>query len=155
MKKLSILAAVAVLAVASLPAQAGGQIFTDEERHIIREVLSGVEHLQSAIDGPEERTASGGGSGKKKKHYNKDGGGYLPPGLAKRDGNLPPGLERQLEKNGRLPPGLAKRALPDELHHRLGPPRKGTRRYIVNEDVVLIEEATGVILDIIENAFGD
>ncbi|MBI2689196.1 MAG: hypothetical protein HYX27_23070 [Acidobacteria bacterium] len=30
----------------------------------------------------------------------------LPPGLAKRGGALPPGLEKQLRRNGRLPPGL-------------------------------------------------
>ena len=33
----------------------------------------------------------------------------LPPGLAKRGGNLPPGLEKQLMRNGTLPPGLQKR----------------------------------------------
>ena len=35
----------------------------------------------------------------------------LPPGLAKRD-RLPPGLERQLQRNGTLPPGLQKRVQP-------------------------------------------
>jgi hypothetical protein len=35
----------------------------------------------------------------------------LPPGLAKRD-RLPPGLERQLRRNGTLPPGLQKRVEP-------------------------------------------
>ena len=30
----------------------------------------------------------------------------LPPGLAKRGGNLPPGLQKQLDRNGKLPPGL-------------------------------------------------
>jgi len=34
--------------------------------------------------------------------------GELPPGLAKRD-RLPPGLERQVQRNGQLPPGLQKR----------------------------------------------
>src|SRR5215475_14835072 len=33
----------------------------------------------------------------------------LPPGLAKRGGKLPPGLQKHLEKNGTLPPGLQKR----------------------------------------------
>ena len=28
----------------------------------------------------------------------------LPPGLAKRGGNLPPGLQKHLQKNGQLPP---------------------------------------------------
>lgn len=35
----------------------------------------------------------------------------LPPGLAKRD-RLPPGLERQLRRNGTLPPGLQQRVQP-------------------------------------------
>ncbi len=33
----------------------------------------------------------------------------LPPGLAKRGGNLPPGLERHVERSGQLPPGLEKK----------------------------------------------
>jgi uncharacterized protein UPF0150 len=47
----------------------------------------------------------------------------LPPGLAKRGGNLPPGLEKQLLRNGPLPPGLQKRLepLPFELERRLPP----------------------------------
>ncbi len=40
-----------------------------------------------------------------------DGRSGLPPGLAKRD-RLPPGLERQLQRNGTLPPGLQKRVQP-------------------------------------------
>ncbi|HBR69219.1 MAG TPA: hypothetical protein DEA55_07585, partial [Rhodospirillaceae bacterium] len=59
MRKLAVFVAAAVLAMAALPAQAGGQIFTDEERYIIREALRGVEHIQNAINGPEERTAGG------------------------------------------------------------------------------------------------
>jgi outer membrane lipoprotein SlyB len=44
----------------------------------------------------------------------------LPPGLAKKD-HLPPGLERQLQRNGTLPPGLQKRvqSLPDSCAARL------------------------------------
>ena len=74
----------------------------------------------------------------------------LPPGLARRD-TLPPGLQRQLVRNGRLPPGLEKRALPPDLVSRL-PTRD--RRYDlvqVGADVLLILAATGVILDIIED----
>lgn len=36
----------------------------------------------------------------------------LPPGLAKRGGDLPPGLEKQLRRNGSLPPGLQKKLEP-------------------------------------------
>ncbi len=76
----------------------------------------------------------------------------LPPGLAKRD-TLPPGLAMQLERNGRLPPGLEGRALPADLESRL-PTRAGTKRVILDNDVVLIEEGTRVILDILRGAAG-
>lgn len=38
-------------------------------------------------------------------------GGFqgLPPGLAKRGGQLPPGLQKHLLRTGQLPPGLQKR----------------------------------------------
>ena len=42
----------------------------------------------------------------------------LPPGLAKRRGNLPPGLERQQRERGHLPPGL---------ENRTAPPARGRR----------------------------
>ena len=48
-------------------------------------------------------------------YYRPHGGRGLPPGLAKRNGNLPPGLEKQLRANGTLPPGLQKRAEPFPL----------------------------------------
>jgi hypothetical protein len=78
----------------------------------------------------------------------------LPPGLAKRD-RLPPGLEMQLERRGRLPPGLEKRALPDDLARRLGPRRDGAVRHVVGRDVVLVDVATGVILDILRDIVRD
>ena len=83
---------------------------------------------------------------KEKKHKGKSN--KLPPGLAKRE-SLPPGLEKQLQRNGTLPPGLAKRDLPLELRRRLPPPNKRHRRVIVDNDVLLIEKATGKILDIL------
>lgn len=45
-------------------------------------------------------------------YYRGAGGRGLPPGLAKRNGNLPPGLEKQVRANGTLPPGLQKRVEP-------------------------------------------
>ena len=83
----------------------------------------------------------------KKKGKGKNKG--LPPGLAKRD-QLPPGLAMQLDERGALPPGLAKRDLPTDLESGL-PRRIGERFYIVDDDVVLVERATGVVLDIIGN----
>lgn len=74
-----------------------------------------------------------------------------PPGLAKRDA-LPPGLEKQVQRNGKLPPGLQKRGLPEDLAGRL--PRRGDayERIIVDADVLLIQAATGIVLDILEGA---
>lgn len=77
----------------------------------------------------------------------------LPPGLGRRD-TLPPGLRRQLVRNGRLPPGLEKRALPPDLIARLPPRDRRHDRVQVGTDVLLILIATGVILDIIEDAAG-
>ena len=70
----------------------------------------------------------------------------MPPGLAKRD-RLPPGLA----KRDKLPPGLAKRNIPPELAKQLGLPAEGTERVIVDNNVLLIETATGVVLDILRD----
>lgn len=74
--------------------------------------------------------------------------GGPPPGLAKK-ASLPPGLQRQLDERGRLPPGLRGRGLPGDLESRLPHLPAGYRRVIVDHDVLLIEAATGVILDVI------
>lgn len=74
----------------------------------------------------------------------------LSPGLAKKD-KLPPGLAKQLERNGTLPPGLAKRDLPNDLNAELSKPAEGLERAIVDNAVVLVEKATGRIVDIMKD----
>lgn len=78
----------------------------------------------------------------------------LPPGLAKRS-SLPPGLQKQYDKNGRLPHGLAKRDLPNDLRSKL--PRRDENQNVVEigNDVVLIDTATGIILDTIFNVLNN
>ena len=71
----------------------------------------------------------------------------LPPGLAGRP--LPPGLQKHIDRTGRLPPGLEKRRLPGDLLGRL-PRRTGQDYRVVGTDIVLIETATSVILDIMK-----
>ncbi len=85
------------------------------------------------------RSYYGGGGGKR----------GLPPGLAKRHGNLPPGLERQVERNGTLPPGLQKRLepFPNELDSRLAPMPSGYSRVIL-EGRALILDRNNKILDL-------
>ena len=77
----------------------------------------------------------------------------LPPGLAKRGGNLPPGLQRKLERDGQLPPGLQKRLepLPTDLSYRLPRLPEHWERVIVERDIVLIDRRTNRVLDIIED----
>ncbi len=72
----------------------------------------------------------------------------LPPGLAKRQ-HLPPGLQKHIERTGRLPPGLEKRELPGDLR-RLLPYHKSTDYRVVGNDIVLIEIATELILDVMK-----
>jgi hypothetical protein len=72
----------------------------------------------------------------------------MPPGLAKKQ-NLPPGLQKHIEKNGELPPGLHKRSLPLDLERGLSPLPKGYVRVKVGGDVVLMDEKTRVVVDVI------
>lgn len=76
----------------------------------------------------------------------------LPPGLAKRD-RLPPGLEKQLRERGTLPPGLQKKIhpLPYDLERQLRRLPTGYKRVIIGGNVILMEEKTAVIYDIIRD----
>ncbi len=80
----------------------------------------------------------------------------LPPGLAKRGGNLPPGLQKKLDRDGKLPPGLQKRLepLPTDLDRRLPRLPEHWERVILERDIVLIDRRTNRILDIIEDVIG-
>lgn len=73
----------------------------------------------------------------------------LPPGLAKRGGNLPPGLERHLERDGTLSPGLEKRVepFPANLERRLTPLPSGVSR-VVLAGRALILDRNNKILDL-------
>jgi hypothetical protein len=74
----------------------------------------------------------------------------LPPGLAKRGGNLPPGLEKQLQRNGTLPPGLQKKLepCPVELDRQLPPIPADYRRAVIDAHIVVLNRHTNVIVDI-------
>lgn len=75
----------------------------------------------------------------------------LPPGLAKRGGKLPPGLDRQLGRNGTLPPGLQKRLepFPLELSRQLPPLPPGYFRGVVGESAIVVNRRTWAIVDVI------
>jgi hypothetical protein len=73
----------------------------------------------------------------------------LPPGLAKRGGDLPPGLAKKLQRNGQLPPGLEKRLVPfpAELDRRLPPLAPYHRRCFVGDRAIVYDQRTGGIID--------
>jgi len=74
----------------------------------------------------------------------------LPPGLAKRGGNLPPGIEKQLRRNGRLPPGLERQmsAFPPELERRLVPLPSAYTRAFIGGRALIYNKSTSLILDV-------
>lgn len=117
-------------------------VFTETEKALIREYFG-----EGAAETPEAH------SGKKGKKGKKDKKG-MPPGLAKKE-SFPPGLQKQLDKNGALPPGLQKKALPSDLQSRLPPAPKGYERVIVDANVLLVESATGVVRDVIRDVVGE
>lgn len=123
-------------------------IFKEVEKRLIREYFASRKGDQG--DGRNSRgDYRKGQGGKGKNKQSKHGKKGLPPGLAKRQ-QLPPGLA----KRQKLPPGLAKRGLPPGLNDALPATPAGTERAIVGNNVVLIQKATGVILDILLDAAG-
>ena len=77
----------------------------------------------------------------------------LPPGLAKRGGDLPPGLEKQLQRNGTLPPGLEKKlvALPVDLERQLTPLPDTYRRAVIGAHLVVLNRRSNLIVDVMLN----
>jgi hypothetical protein len=64
---------------------------------------------------------------------------------------LPPGIARKVARGGALPPGIAKKILPGGLLTRL-PSRPGQEWRVVGTDVLIVEIATNVIVDVLKNA---
>ncbi len=63
---------------------------------------------------------------------------------------LPPGIAKNLARGKPLPPGIAKRHMPQDLLGRLKP-RPGYEWQAVDADIVLVEIATRVIVDILKD----
>ena len=78
----------------------------------------------------------------------------MPPGLAKKQ-ELPPGLQKHIARYGELPPGLEGRRLPLDLEGGLSRLPAGYVRLRVGGDVVLMNEKTRVVLDVIWDVSGE
>ncbi len=64
---------------------------------------------------------------------------------------LPPGIAKKVARGGALPPGIAKKTLPGGLLAQL-PSRPGQEWRVVGTDLLIVEIATGVIVDVLKNA---
>jgi hypothetical protein len=85
---------------------------------------------------------------------------YRDSDVASRSGNskagkngkgLPPGIAKNLQRGKPLPPGIAKQGLPSGLLAVLPPPPKGFERIEVAGKILLVEIATQVIHDVLED----
>ena len=65
--------------------------------------------------------------------------------------SLPPGIAKNLHRGKSLPPGIAKQMLPTSLIDLLPPPPHGYERVAIDGRVLLIEIATQVIHDVLED----
>lgn len=156
---LPILLALAMPAGAQTSTAAAQGVFNAVEKKIIQDFFTKNKNPESlgqpagATAGQAKKAKKGkkAKKAKKAKKGKKGKSGEMPPGLAKRK-TLPPGLAKQLERNGTLPPGLAKRDLPSGLAAALPKTKRGRQRLIVGDDVLLVETATGLILDILRGA---
>jgi hypothetical protein len=61
---------------------------------------------------------------------------------------LPPGIAKKLARGGSLPPGIAKRYFPSDLMGQL-PPRPGQQWLVMGTDILLIDVATQLVLDVL------
>lgn len=131
-------------ALLCLPAAAESNLLGRVEQQLIRDYFAALENDTKTDHRGTRKDIKPKTKGKKQQG--------LPPGLAKRQ-QLPPGLQKQLQRNGRLPPGLEKRTLPPDLEERLPPLPEGRQRVLIDNDLYLIERATGLVLDLMEDLF--
>jgi hypothetical protein len=64
---------------------------------------------------------------------------------------LPPGIAKKIARGGTLPPGIAKKTLPGGLLAQL-PVRPGQAWRLVGTDLLIVEVASNVIVDVLKGA---
>ena len=65
--------------------------------------------------------------------------------------SLPPGIAKNLQRGKPLPPGIAKQHLPGGLVQVLPAAPRGYERIIVDGKVLLVEVATQIVHDVLED----
>ena len=81
-----------------------------------------------------------------KKQHKSKGNGH-----GKGHKSLPPGIAKNLQRGKPLPPGIAKQSLPSGLLAILPDPPRGYERIIVDGKVLLVEIATQLVHDVLED----
>ena len=127
-------------------------IFTEIEKRAIKRFYEAIGlrnpdrddgiHRESRYS--EERYSGKHKKSKKWKKHKKGKKGKAHKGKSKR---MPPGLA----KRQRLPKGLERRRLPTNLERQLPPPPVNVERVLVDNNIVLIQKGTNLVLDILEN----
>jgi hypothetical protein len=69
-----------------------------------------------------------------------------------RNGGLPPGIARNLERGKPLPPGIARQYLPQNLVTVLPDPGRGLDYIVAAGKLLLVEAATQVVRDVLIDA---
>lgn len=77
--------------------------------------------------------------------------GYAVAGKKKKKKGLPPGIAKNLQRGKPLPPGIAKQVLPTGLIDLLPSPPHGFERIVLAGKILLVEVATQVIHDVLED----
>ncbi len=123
-----------------------GVVFKEAEKRIIEEYFGKrADEDDDEKDKGKNKKNRDKDKGKEKKAKGQGRGHGLPQGLAKRD-QLPPGLAK---RGNRLPPGLMKADLPPDLEQKLPKLQDTLERIIVDNDVVLVQKGTNLILDVL------
>ena len=97
----------------------------------------------------EDEDDQGGNGNNKKNKKNKNKHKDIPPGIAKK-GTLPPGIYKQLVRNGQIPPDVHYQPLPPDLVVQLPRLQPAYQYVIVDDRVMLIQAATRAIMDVLQ-----
>jgi hypothetical protein len=120
-------------------------VIDEAARHILRNYYERNANAWVMAHPDDEQAGGNGNKNKKSKHKHKD----MPPGIAKKD-SLPPGIYKQLVRNGQIPPDVVYHPLPPDLIVQLPPLAPAYQYVIVDDRVLLIQAATRAILDVLQ-----
>lgn len=123
-------------------------VIDEAARHILRNYYERNANAW-VVAHPDDEDDGGGNGNNKKNKKNKNKHKDIPPGIAKK-GSLPPGIYKQLVRNGQIPPDVHYQPLPPDLIVQLPPLQPAYRYVIVDDRVLLIQAATRAIMDVLQ-----